>query len=46
MLKGYSIVYHDNKVVSNINEINENDNLEIKVTNGKILAVVTGKEEK
>lgn len=46
MLKGYSIVYYKGKVVSNINDVNVKDNIEINVTNGKILAEVTGKEEK
>ncbi len=46
MLKGYSIVYHDGKVISDIKDINIKDNIEINVTNGKIFAEVTGKEEK
>ena len=46
MLKGYSIVYYKGKVVSNINDVKEKDNIEINVTNGKIFAEVTGKEEK
>lgn len=46
MLKGYSIVYHDGKVISNINDVEIKDNIEINVTNGKIIAEVTGKEEK
>ena len=46
MLKGYSIVYYKGKVVSNINDVKVKDNIEINVTNGKILAEVTGKEEK
>ena len=40
--KGYSIVYKDNKVIKDINNINDNDNINILVKNGNILANVKG----
>lgn len=44
--KGYSIVYKDNKIVKDIKSINEDDNIDIMVKNGKINASVKGVMEK
>ncbi len=42
--KGYSIVYKDNKIVKNINNLKEKDDISIMVKNGKINALVKGVE--
>ena len=40
--KGYSIIYKDNKIVKNINNISKDDNINIVVKNGNIDAIVKG----
>ena len=40
--KGYSIVYKDNKIIKDINDINVDDNINIVVKTGKINANVKG----
>ena len=42
--RGYSIAKIDNKIVTSINDVKENDKLEIKVTDGTIYSTVTKKE--
>ena len=42
--KGYSIVYKDNKIIKDINNLEENDNISVMVKNGKINALVKGVE--
>ncbi len=44
--KGYSIVYKDNKIIKDVKSLKENDNINILVKNGKIIANVEGVESK
>lgn len=44
--KGYSIVYKDNKIIKDVKLLKENDNINILVKNGKIIANVEGVESK
>lgn len=43
--RGYAAIYHESKVIKAIDDININDNIELKVSNGIIEAIVTGKKE-
>ncbi len=40
--KGYSIIYKDNKIIKDVNNLNINDEINIMVKNGKINANVKG----
>ena len=42
--KGYSIVYKDDKIIKDINNLKEKDNINIVAKNGKINAIVKGVE--
>lgn len=44
--KGYSIVYKDNKIIKDISLLNEKDDINILVKNGKINATVKGVDKK
>ncbi len=44
--KGYSIVHKDGKIIKNINDLSINDDINIMVKNGNILANVKGVNEK
>jgi exodeoxyribonuclease VII large subunit len=44
--KGYSIVHKDGKIIKNINDLGINDDINIMVKNGNILANVKGVNEK
>ena len=43
--RGYSLTTIDKKVVSSVKDININDNIEIKLSDGKISAIVNKKEK-
>ena len=40
LAKGYAVVFNDDKVVKSVNDVNKNDELKIKVSDGDILAIV------
>ena len=40
--KGYSLTYRENKLVKSVNDVNENDEINIKVSDGDIKAIVKG----
>ena len=44
--RGCTLTYKDNKLVTDINNLNKKDIINIKFKNGDITAVVEGKEEK
>ena len=43
--EGFSVTYKNNKLVKDINDINIDDELNIKISNGEIIAKVTNKKE-
>jgi exodeoxyribonuclease VII large subunit len=43
--RGYSITYKGDSVITGIEQIKENDNIRIKLTNGSLLAVVSRREK-
>ena len=43
--RGFSVTYKNNKLVKDINDINIDDELNIKISNGEIIAKVTNKKE-
>jgi len=43
--KGYSVTYKNDLIIKDIKEISENDTIETKIKNGKILSKVISKEE-
>jgi len=46
MLRGYSVVKSSEKTINSINDVNVNDVVQVRVSDGKFYAAVTKKEEK
>lgn len=42
--RGYSVTYHNYKVIKSINEVNKEDTIKIRLTDGNVLAKVEEKE--
>ena len=45
MDRGFTLTYKEEKLIKSINEVNVNDNLDIKVKDGTILTKVLSKKE-
>ncbi len=45
LARGYSVVYKNEKTLTDVNEVNINDELNIRINNGKIVCNVTNKEQ-
>ena len=43
--RGFSVTYKDNKLVKDIKDINIDDEIDIKISNGELTAIVTKKKE-
>ena len=46
MSRGYSLSYHDDKLIKSVEDVNIDDSITVKLTDGRIEAQVKNKEKK